>query len=190
MKRWPILILFALAACSGNSEGPPRNFYDACAMRAERPEWFDAMERTEARWGVPVEVQLATLYQESGFRPRARTPRTYAFGFIPTGRVSSAYGYAQAIDGTWEWYRDETGRRFARRHDFHDATDFMGWYMSKATETLGIPPDDAYNHYLAYHEGHAGFGRQSYWAKRWLMETAARVDRRAAMYRGQLDACP
>lgn len=189
MSRWPLILLLLLTACSGGSEDPPRNIEDACAIREARPNWYRAMQATERRWGVPVEVQMATFYQESSFQPRAKTPRTYFLGFIPTGRVSTAYGFAQAIDGTWDWYRSETGRRGAKRHRFQDASDFMGWYMSKATQDLGILPADAYNHYLAYHEGHRGYARGTYNGKAWLQNTAARVDARAARYREQLRYC-
>ncbi len=188
-RRHALLLLVALSACSGGSQGPPRNAENACEIKRERPSWFRAMAATEKRWGVPVEVQLSTMYQESSFRPRARTPRTWFLGIIPTGRVSSAYGYAQAIDGTWEWYRDETGRRFAKRDRFHDASDFMGWYMAK-TAAKGVQPDDAYSHYLAYHEGHTGYARGSWKAKPWLQNTAARVQARSDRYAQQLAGCP
>jgi len=143
----------------------------------------------DRRWGAPVHVQLATLYQESSFRPKARTPRKYFLGFIPAGRQSSAYGYAQAIDGTWEWYQEDTGRWRAKRHRFPDASDFMGWYMAKSTQSNGIAADDAYAQYLAYHEGHSGFRRGSHNGKPWLLNTAARVQSRAAMYAVQLQGC-
>ncbi|MSU89467.1 lytic transglycosylase [Rhodobacteraceae bacterium 2CG4] len=191
MSRYALLLLLvALTACAGASQGPPDNVENACEIKRERPSWYRAMKATENRWGVPVHVQMATLYQESTFRPRARTPRTFFLGFIPTGRVSSAYGYAQAIDGTWDWYRDETGRRSARRDRFYDASDFMGWYMSKTTKQSGVDPADAYRQYLAYHEGHAGFARGSYTAKPWLVNTAARVQARSTKYSEQLRYCP
>lgn len=158
-------------------------------MKSERPGWFRAMSKTESRWGAPVYVQLATFYQESTFRPKARTPRKYIFGFIPNGRISSAYGYAQALDGTWGDYKADTGRWRAKRDDFSDASDFMGWYMSKSRTRNSIPMSDAYHQYLAYHEGHAGFSRGSYNRKGWLLNTAARVSNRAERYRDQLINC-
>lgn len=189
MSRYVLMFLVVLTACSGAGQGPPRDAENACAIKRERPGWFNAMSRTEQRWGVPVNVQLATLYQESSFRPKARTPRTYFLGFIPTGRVSSAYGYAQAINGTWDWYREDSGRRGARRHNFSDATDFMGWYMAKTTQSSGVSPSDAYSQYLAYHEGHSGFARRSYSTKPWLQNTASRVQARAGRYAEQLRSC-
>ena len=189
MSRYAMLCLVVLTACSGASQGPPRNVENACEIKKDRPQWFRAMAKTEARWGAPVHVQLATFYQESTFRPKARTPRKYFLWVIPAGRVSSAYGYAQAIDGTWSWYKTETGKRRAKRDRFPDASDFMGWYMAKSTRDIGIPPEDAYGHYLAYHEGHAGYRRRSYQQKAWLQNTAAKVQARASRYREQLQSC-
>ncbi len=65
----------------------------------------------------------------------------------------------------------------------------MGWYMAKSTEVNGIAPGDAYSQYLAYHEGHSGFGRGSHRRKSWLLSTAARVQDRALMYEVQLQGC-
>jgi hypothetical protein len=65
----------------------------------------------------------------------------------------------------------------------------MGWYMDGSQERLGISKSDARNQYLAYHEGRSGFARGSYNGKPWLVDVAARVDRRSEMYRNQLDAC-
>ncbi len=193
MRRTAILLYMALATvltgCASNSEGPPSRADNACQIRYERPQWFRAMERTEQRWGTPVNVQLAALYHESRFRPRARTPRTYFLGFIPTGRVSSAYGYAQALDGTWDDYRRETGNRTARRDDFYDAADFMGWYMAQTSVKNQVPPDDAYNQYLAYHEGHTGYARGSHNGKSWLLNYAREVEARSEAYREQLATC-
>ena len=87
---------------------------------------------------------------------------------------SSAYGYAQALEGTWDDYRADTGRRGADRDDFADSSDFIGWYMSGATRVNGMPLHDAYNQYLAYHEGKAGYARGSYRAKAWLPDGGAR----------------
>jgi hypothetical protein len=92
------------------------------------------MKRTERRWGVPVAVQMATIYQESKFIGNARTPQQYTLGVIPMGRQSSAYGYSQALDGTWEEYQKEYGGYRSRRDNIDHATDFMGWYFKKVVE--------------------------------------------------------
>ena len=148
-----------------------------------------AMQRTERRWGVPVHVQMATIHQESRFVGGARPPYRFALGIIPMGRASSALGYSQALDGTWDEYRKATGNRRARRTDIDDAADFMGWYMNRTRERNGIALTDARNQYLAYHEGHSGFARGSHKSKAWLLRVADGVAERAEMYRRQLASC-
>ncbi|MGI3187252.1 lytic transglycosylase [Nioella aestuarii] len=189
MKRAILLVLLlAVAACSGGPR-PPRNLDNACLILRERPDIARATRAAEREWGIPVHVQLATIHQESSFVHNARTPHRYALGVIPLGRQSSAYGYSQALDGTWDDYQDATGSRRARRTDIRDATDFMGWYMNRSVERLGIAPDDARNQYLAYHQGHAGYARGSYRGQAWLLRVADRVDERAEMYERQLAGC-
>lgn len=186
--RASILVL-ALASCGGGNFSAPHNLDDACAILAQRPAYWNAMKATERRWGVPVSVQMAAIHQESKFIGNARTPHRYALGVIPMGRQSSAYGYSQALDGTWDEYRDATRSRSAKRDDIADATDFMGWYMSESNKRLGIPLTDAEGQYLAYHEGRTGYSNQSYLGKPWLVEVAASVGARAVMYESQLAYC-
>lgn len=183
------VLLLVLASCGGGNFSAPRDLENACAIVQERPRYYRAMQATERKWGVPVHVQMATIHQESKFIGNARTPFRYTLGVIPMGRQSSAYGYSQALDGTWEEYQRETGRSGARRDRIRDATDFMGWYMDKSEKQLGIRKTDARNQYLAYHEGRSGYARGSYNAKSWLVAVADRVAQRAERYRAQLRAC-
>ncbi len=183
------ILLLALASCGGGNFSAPRDLDDACSILRQRPGYLRAMEATERRWGIPVHVQMAAIHQESKFVGNARTPHRFALGVIPMGRQSSAYGYSQALDGTWEEYQHESGRRGARRDRIEDATDFMGWYMRGTTDRLGISPGDAESQYLAYHEGRTGFSNQSYLGKPWLVDVAAKVGSRAELYRQQLEYC-
>ena len=183
------ILLLLLASCGGGNYSAPRNLDNACAILDERPQYYRAMKDAERRWGVPIHVQMATFHQESKFIGNARTPHRYALGIIPMGRQSSAYGYSQALDGTWEEYEDEVGRWGARRDRIDDAADFMGWYMDISTQKLGISKWDAQSQYLAYHEGRTGFANQSYLGKPWLMDVSAKVAERAEMYRAQLASC-
>ncbi|WP_299846684.1 lytic transglycosylase [uncultured Paracoccus sp.] len=184
-----LAIVGLVASCGGGNYKAPRNLDNACAIVAERPAYYRAMKSTERKWGVPVAVQMAAIHQESKFIGDARTPHQYALGVIPIGRQSSAYGYSQALDGTWEEYLRETGNRRAQRDDIRDATDFMGWYMHNSTRILGISKQDAASQYLAYHEGRSGYARQSYLNKSWLVRVAGQVGQRANMYRAQLASC-
>ncbi|MEM8633205.1 MAG: lytic transglycosylase [Pseudomonadota bacterium] len=184
-------LILVLTACGGGSGNyiAERKLVNACIIADERPKYLKAMKRTERKWGVPVAVQMATIYQESKFQGDARTPLQYSLGVIPMGRQSSAYGYAQALDGTWDEYKQETGKRRAKRNDIDDATDFIGWYMDKTEARNGIPKTDASRQYLAYHEGHRGYARGSYKKKSWLMRVADDVGDRAITYDAQLRSC-
>ena len=183
-----VALSLVLVACGG-PKGPPRNLENACSIASQRPSYYRAMKSAERKWGVPVHVQMATIYQESKFDGNARTPYQWGLGVIPLGRKSSAYGYAQAIDGTWSDYKKGPGRSGAKRNNIKDATDFMGWYMDTTTRKLGISKHDAQRQYLAYHEGHAGYARGSYWSKGWLLNVAAKVERRSQTYAAQVRSC-
>ena len=189
MGRFLWLALAALVASCGGRFSEPRNLDDACALARERPSYMTAMQRTERKWDVPVSVQMAIIHQESKFVGDARTPHRYALGIIPLGRVSSAYGYAQAIDSTWDEYEDATFGFGKSRTDIDDATDFVGWYLDGSEKALGIAKTDARNQYLAYHEGRAGYARGSYKSKGWLLQVSANVAARANMYQAQLESC-
>ncbi|MEO0521693.1 MAG: lytic transglycosylase [Pseudomonadota bacterium] len=182
------LVLLA-ASCGGGSGQAPRDLDNACSIVSQHPEYLRAFRATERRWGVPVHVQMATIYQESKFVSNARTPFRYAAGVIPMGRQSSAFGYAQALDATWREYQRDTGSYRARRDRIRDATDFMGWYMNTTRERNNIALSDTRNQYLAYHEGNTGYARGSYNRKSWLLRIADEVDTRADVYAVQLASC-
>ena len=188
-KALRLAILLLLVSCGGGNYSAPRDLDNACSIVEQRPQYLDAMKRAEARWGVPVPVQMATIYQESKFIGNAKTPRKYALGFIPAGRRSSAYGYSQALDGTWDDYVEATRSFGARRNKIEDATDFMGWYMDQSERKLGISKWDAASQYLAYHEGRAGYLRGTHNSKSWLLRISDEVAERAVMYDQQLRAC-
>lgn len=141
------------------------------------------------KWNLPLHVPMAIMYQESKFRRNAKPPRRYLLGFIPWKRRSTAYGYAQAVDGTWQNYMTETRNRSARRTNFKDALDFMGWYLTKSAKITDIPKEDAYRQYLAYHEGWTGYKRRSYDQKAWLKQVARNVDTLSTRYEQQYQSC-
>ena len=153
------------------------------------PELLLAAGADAERWDVSPGIQLAILKRESSFNGRARPARTRLLGFIPGPRPSDAYGYAQALEATWEWYQDETGRGGADRDDFGDAVDFIGWYAHMSGRLSGIDRSDARALYLAYHEGHGGYNRGTYRGKDWLLRAAAQVERDARTYDAQIERC-
>lgn len=190
--RKPALMLLAVLALGivvlSRLEAPPRNPEDLCAIFGEKREWYLSARQAQADWGVPEAVQMAIIYQESSFRARAR-PRRRILWIFPGPRRSSAYGYAQALDSTWAQFQRDTDQPRAGRHRFADVTQFVGWYAGEIHRLTGIAHDDAYRLYLAYHEGPGGYARGTYTKKAWLMQTARKVEARAARYQRQYDAC-
>jgi len=174
---------------TGCVTAPPERPDDICAIFHEKDDWYPAAKTAYERWGTPIHVQLAIIHQESSFRGDAKPPRNRLFWVIPWTHTSSSYGYTQATDSTWDWYRRETGNGWADRDDFADAADFVAWYAAKSHEIAGISKWNAYQQYLAYHEGQTGYKRGSYESKAWLKRVARRVHVRADRYAKQLHGC-
>ena len=183
------LVLIAALSLSACATTPPSNPDDLCDIFYEKDGWYEQAKRTEQRWGAPIHVKMAIMRHESAFRHDAKPPRYYFLGFIPWGYISSAKGYPQALDGTWERYRRENGKHRASRRDFYDSLDFIGWYLHTSKSQIGLSLSDAYSHYLAYHEGQTGFKRGSWKAKPSVQRYAQRVAATATRYRQQLDQC-
>ncbi len=189
MRRGVLLAISSAFLATACASGPPDQVHDACLILEDNRSWWRDLRRTERRWGVSPGTQLAFLKRESSFNRNARPARTRLLFILPGPRPSSAYGYAQALDSTWDWYRDETGRRGADRNDFGDAVDFIGWYAGMSRRQSGIALTDPYNLYLAYHEGHGGFNRRTYRGKAWLQRAAREVEADARRYDAQIDRC-
>ncbi|MEL6979219.1 MAG: hypothetical protein AAGM38_11125 [Pseudomonadota bacterium] len=185
------LLLSALSACA-SSTAVPRAQNNICAIFDQHPSWRRATADVERKYGAPTPLVMAIIWRESSFRHDARPPRARVFfGLIPWGRVSSAYGYSQALDGTWEWYLRDTGRSdfWTDRDDFDDAADFVGWYMTKTRQINGVAMGDAVSQYLAYHEGHRGYRTKTYRGKAWLLRAARQVENMSNVYARQLRSC-
>ena len=180
------LIVLALAGCT---KVPPKNPHNICAVFKEYPSWYWDAKKAYKKWGVPVHVQMAVIYQESRFNAKAKPPRTKLLWVIPWKRPTSAYGYSQAINGTWDNYKDKADNSWASRKNFADATDFISWYGDQAHKKLGISRWNAYEIYLAYHEGLGGYARRSYRKKPWLIKVARKVEARSNKFAAELRAC-
>ena len=166
----------------------PDNTNDLCDIFLGETDWYEAAVDANESWGTPIHVMMAIMHQESRFVHDAQPERDW-FLFIPLPRSSSAYGYAQAQDPAWYDYMKSTGKFGADRDDFEDAIDFIGWYTHATQRQLKVSKWDAYNQYLAYHEGRGGFKRKTYKNKDWLIKVARKVERRAATYNAQLKSC-
>ncbi len=181
-----MLLILMLAGCAG---GPPRQTENICAVFSQKFGWQRAALQQQAKWNVPMYIPLAIMAQESAFRATATPPRKVHLGILPGKPVSTAYGYSQALDATWNQYRKDTGDRWRRRDSFVDALDFINWYITKTTSRNGVDTADAYRHYLNYHEGWYGYQRENYKNKRWLIDVAQRVAARADRYKSQHRSC-
>ena len=180
------MLLLCLAGCATVR---PRNLNNICAIFREKHDWYSAAKETQEKWRVPLQEPFAILYQESGFRENAKTPRKHFLWIIPLGRESSAFGYAQAENSTWNAYKRHTGKGGASREDFGDAIDFLGWYMDQTQRINGVPLRDVYRQYLNYHEGWGGYRRETYERKPEVKSIARKVQARSDLFGRQYAGC-
>ncbi len=178
-----------LILINGCAVSPPQHIENICTIFAEKKKWYRAAEQASRRWGSSIPLLMAIIYQESKFISDNRPPRRKILGFIPGSRPSTAYGYAQALDTTWQRYRIDTGQRRAQRDNFAHAVDFVGWYNALSWRVARIHLNDARRLYLAYHEGQEGYRRGTYRKKKWLQNVATKVQKRARTYAAQLRTC-
>ena len=170
-------------------EPPPKQVDDLCELFEEKPSWYRSARRSQDEFRISIGLQMAVLRHESGFRAKARPPRRKILWIFPGPRLSTAFGYAQVLDSTWDDYRTQTGRAGARRHRFGDAIHFAGWYLEELHHLTGVPRDGAEHLYLAYHEGPGGY-RQGTWRDRPDLRRLARgIAQRAKTYQQQLEGC-
>ena len=185
LKLVSILFIFVIA-CTSNQQ---INTADSCIIFDQKKNWYKATKKSYEKWETPIALQLAIINQESSFNQFAKPERKKFLGIFPGSRPSTAFGYAQVTNPTWEWYKTKTGNNNASRANFSDVTDFIGWYTTQSKNIIGISKKDFYNQYLAYHEGQGGWKKKSYLKKKWLIEVAKNVERNAKMYNNQLKDC-
>ena len=137
--------------------------------------------------GYTCYLQLAIIKMESDFDWLAKPPRQKLFKVIPFKRPSSSFGYSQAVKGTWEQYKIETGNKLATRARFKDSVDFIGWYTSKSSSILKISKTDAFKQYIAYHEGWGNY--KHYKKNNKIINLAKRVEKQSNVYKNQLKEC-
>jgi hypothetical protein len=180
------LMLSLLSACASYR---PTNTDNICDIFLGETDWYEAARDAQHKWGTPIYVMMAIMHQESRFIGDAAPERDWFLGFIPLGRKSSAYGYAQAKDEVWGEYTEQADNSGGDRDDFEDAIDFIGWYTDGTSRRLKLSKWDTYGQYLAYHEGRGGYKRKTYAKKAWLIKVAKKVKARAIKYNSQLKTC-
>lgn len=172
-----LLSLTLISGCSVNESVSTNYPNDACKMLLENKDWFHSSNNAYKKWGVPISVQLSVIKHESSFNHDAST------------KTSSAYGYSQALKGTFSDYKKETKNKKAKRNSFADSTDFIGWYFDKTYKAIKHSPHNASTFYLAYHDGIGGFKKKTYLKKKWLMDKSKEVQAVSNKYRAQLNKC-
>ena len=182
-NKFVILFILFLTGCSSI----PSNTANSCSIFNERYLWYKYAKKTEQKWGTPIYIQLAIIKMESDFDWLAKPARQKIFKVIPYKRPSSSFGYSQAVKGTWEQYKKETGNKLATRARFKDSVDFIGWYTSKSETILKISKQDAFKQYLAYHEGWGNF--KYYKKNKKVIGLAKKVEKQSNIYKKQLLKC-
>ena len=182
-SKFILLFIFFLTGCSSI----PSNTANSCSIFNERYLWYKYAKKTEQKWGTPIYIQLAIIKMESDFDWLAKPARQKIFKVIPYKRPSSSFGYSQAVKGTWEQYKKETGNKLATRARFKDSVDFIGWYTSKSETILKISKQDAFKQYLAYHEGWGNF--KHYKKNKKVIGLAKKVEKQSNIYKNQLLSC-
>tara|TARA_B100001057_G_scaffold46696_1_gene41662 strand:- start:221 stop:823 length:603 start_codon:yes stop_codon:yes gene_type:complete len=182
-KFFLIIFLIFIQSCSS----VPKNTSNSCKIFDERYLWYKHSKKVEQKWGTPIHIQLAIIKMESDFDWLAKPPRQKLFKVIPFKRPSSSFGYSQAVKGTWEQYKNETGNKLATRARFKDSVDFIGWYTNKSNSILKISLQDAFRQYIAYHEG---WGNYKYYKKnKKVISLAKKVEKQSKIYKKQFSKC-
>jgi hypothetical protein len=182
-----VVIFLSLVGCAST---PPRNKSNACLLLMEKDEWYSPLKEASRRWNIPEHTLLSIIYHESKFVSDAKPPRKSFLGMsVPWRRISSAYGYSQALEGTWEEYQRKTRNWGSDRSNFADSVDFIGWYLNRSVRELNISSSNAYALYLSYHQGRNGFRRKSYLRKPAIMRYARKVQETALIYKNQMKSC-
>ena len=178
-----VFLFFLISACSS----VPKNTADGCSIFSERYLWYKHAKKVEKKWGTPVYIQIAFIKMESDFDWLAKPPRQKIFKIIPYKRPSSSLGYSQAVKGTWEQYKKETGNKLATRARFKDSVDFIGWYTNKTEKILKISKEDSFRQYIAYHEGWGNY--KNYKKNQKVILLAKKVKNQSDKYKRQLSKC-
>ena len=178
-----LIIFFFAVSCNSVPKYPS----NACKIFGERYLWYKHIKKSSKIYGAPVHIILAIVNKESGFNRWAKPKRTRLFKVVPYKRLSSSFGYSQAVKNTWKQYKDETNNKLATRTRFKDSVDFIGWYTNKTEKILKISKKDAFRQYIAYHEGWGNY--KNYKKNQKVILLAKKVKKQSEKYKNQLSKC-
>ena len=179
------IIFFFLASCSS----VPKNTLNACKIFDEKYLWYKHAKKSSETYGAPIHIILAFVNKESGFNRWAKPKRKKLFKIVPYKRPSSSFGYSQAVNKTWELYKNETNNPMALRARFKDSVMFIGWYMKKTNKINKIPLNDSYRQYLNYYLGWGAYAKKIYKTDTKAIIFAKSVEKQSKIYKKQLLEC-
>ena len=179
-----ILFLF-LTNCSS----VPKHTQNACKIFGENYLWYKSIKKSSDTYNVPIHIILAFVCKESGFNRWAKPKRTKLFKVIPYKRPSTSFGYSQAVNKTWELYKNETNNPLALRSRFKDSVMFIGWYINKTHKINKIPLNDPYRQYLNYYLGWGSYAKKKYKTDKNSIIFAKNVEKQSKIYKNQLYEC-
>jgi hypothetical protein len=185
-----LLVIIAIESKINSGESKSTRYVNnACKMLKENPDWYLSLKASEDKWKTPIHIQLGMIRQESAFKHNAKPKRANRWHEFGDNFSSTAKGYSQALNGTWDHYLKSTRGALKSRSSFKDATDFIGWYNSKSKNNNNISLDDPKQLYLAYHEGWNGYRLKTYEKKKFLTQSIKNVVYWSDKYKAQLSHC-
>ena len=179
------IVFFFLASCSSIPKHPS----NACKIFGEKYLWYKHSSKSSKEYGAPIYIILAFVNKESGFNRWAKPKRKKLFKIVPYKRPSSSFGYSQAVEKTWELYKQETNNPLALRTRFKDSVMFIGWYISKTNKINKVPLNDPYRQYLNYYLGWGGYAKKVYKTDKNAILFAKSVEKQSKIYKNQLSKC-
>ena len=179
------IIFFFFISCTSVPKYPA----NACKIFGEKYLWYKHAKNSSEKYGAPVHTILAFVNKESGFNRWAKPKRKKLFKILPYKRPSSSFGYSQAVNKTWELYKNETNNPLALRARFKDSVMFIGWYMSKTKKINKIPLNDSYRQYLNYYLGWGNYAKKTYKTDKKAIIYAKKVQEQSKIYKNQLTEC-
>ena len=180
-----LIIYLFLASCSS----VPKHPSNACKIFGENYLWYKSIKKSSEKYDAPIYIILAFVNKESGFNRWAKPKRKKLFKVIPYKRPSSSFGYSQAVNKTWELYKNETDNPLALRTRFKDSVMFIGWYINKTNKINKIPFKDSYRQYLNYYLGWGNYAKQVYKKDKNAIIYAKSVEKQSKIYKRQLAEC-
>mgnify|MGYP001486451202 CR=1 FL=1 len=184
-KFFLFFLFFIITSCSSIPKYPQ----NACKIFGEKYSYLKYSRAASKKWNVPISSILAVINKESGFRRFAKPKRTKLFKIIPYRRPSSSLGFSQAVNKTWDLYKEENNKPMALRISFKNSSDFIGWYFWKTNKINKVSLKDTRNMYLNYYLGWGAYKNKAYEQDKKAIIFAKNVEKQAKIYKIQLQEC-